>query len=78
MFEKMKVQIKELAKTAVYQAEEVLGSSKGKEKKALAIKYVTDRMPLPVLLKPFVTLLLSSFIDDAIEFAVEYMKSEEL
>lgn len=78
MLEKMKVKIKELAKTAVYKAEELLGSCKGKEKKAMAVKFVIEKLPLPALLKPFVNLLLSSFIDEAIELAVEYMKSEEL
>ena len=33
MFSKLKVKIKELAKTAVKLAEEKLGSNKGKEKK---------------------------------------------
>lgn len=78
MLGKIKVRIKELAKTAVYKAEEALGSSKGKEKKAMAIEFVINKLPLPVLLKPLVTLLFSKFIDEAVELAVEYMKSEEL
>lgn len=78
MLAKLKVKIKELAKTAVYRAEELLGSSKGQEKKDMAVNYVADKLPLPALIKPLVILLLSSFIDEAIELAVEYMKSEEL
>lgn len=78
MLMKMKVKIKELARTAVYQAEEMLGSSRGQEKKTMAIEYVLNKIPLPALFRPFVKILFSSFIDEAIELAVEYMKSEEL
>lgn len=74
MFKNLKVTIRKLAKTAVKKAEEKLGSSKGGQKKDIAIKYVIDNIPLPIWLKPFVRILLSSFIDDAIEFAVEYME----
>ncbi len=74
MFKKLKLKIKELAKTAVFYAEETLGSNKGKQKKEMAIKYVTDRLPVPAFLKPLISILLSSFIDEAIELAVEYME----
>lgn len=68
--------IKEQAKTAVLIAEKTLGSKKGKEKKEMAIKYITDHIPLPSIIKPLVILLLTSFIDDAVEFAVEYMEEK--
>ena len=77
MFDKLKETIKELAKTAVFKGEEALGSKKGQEKKEMAIKYVIDKIPLPAFLKPVISIFLSSFIDDAVELAVEYMKSEE-
>ena len=56
----------------------MLGSSKGQEKKAMAIEYVVSKISLPAFFRPFVRILFSSFIDEAIELAVEYMKSEEL
>lgn len=76
MFDKLKMNIKELAKTAVITAEEVLGSGKGREKKEMAIKYVVEKLPVPALLKPVISVLLSSFIDEAVEFAVEYMEEK--
>lgn len=74
MFDKVKSTIKELAKTAVIKAEEALGSNKGQEKKKMAIEYIIQKLPFPAFLKPVISFLFSSFIDDAIEFAVEYMK----
>lgn len=74
MFDNVKTAIKELAKTAVKKAEEALGSNKGQEKKKMAIKYIIDKLPVPFIIKPIIAFLFSSFIDDAIEFAVEYMK----
>lgn len=74
MFKKLKVKIKELAKTAVVYAENSLGSNKGKEKKKMAIEFVIGKLPVPAPLKPLCSILLSSFIDDAIELAVEYME----
>ena len=61
MFSNVKKQIKELAKNAVLAAEAQLGSGHGQEKKKMAIDYVS--------------ILLSSFIDDVVELAVGYMKS---
>ncbi len=69
MFKNLKTVIKELAKTAVIKAEEALGSSEGRQKKEMAVKYIINDIPVPAVLKPFVRILLSSFIDDAIEFA---------
>ena len=71
---KIKKTIIELAKTAVVTAEKALGSNKGKDKKRMAIKYVVANLPIPALLKPFISILFSSFIDDAIELAVQYME----
>ena len=78
MFSKLKETIKELAQTAVLKAEETLGSLKGQEKKAMAIKYIVNHIPVFAPLKPLISILLSTFIDNAVEFAVEYMKSEVL
>lgn len=74
MLNNLKVKIKELAKSAVVLAEKSLGSKAGKQKKQMAIDYVLEHIPVPVFIKPLISLLLSSFIDDAIEFAVEYME----
>ncbi len=78
MFNKLKETIKELAKTAVVKAEEALGSQKGQQKKDMAIKYIVNNIPVFAPLKPLISMLLSSFIDDAVEWAVKYMKSEVL
>ena len=74
MLNNLKKQIKELAKSAVVIAEKSLGSKMGQQKKQMAIEYVLNHIPLPIFIKPLISLLLSSFIDDAIEFAVEYME----
>ncbi len=78
MFDKLKETIKELAKTAVVKAEKTLGSRTGQQKKDMAIKYIVNNIPVFAPLKPLISMLLSSFIDDTVEFAVEYMKSEVL
>ena len=70
----LKKAIKESAKQAVIVAEKTLGSNKGKQKKEMAVNYVINHLPLPAFLKKIATLFLSSFIDDAIELAVEYME----
>ncbi len=74
MLNKLKPKIKELAKSAVVIAERTLGGNSGKQKKQMAIEYVLNHIPVPIFIKPLISLLLSSFIDDAIEFAVEYME----
>ena len=75
MFNNFKIKIKELAKSAVNNAEEILGSNKGTQKKELAIKYVVNNLPFSEFVKPFVAMLLSKFIDDVIEVSVTYMQS---
>lgn len=74
MFENLKKSIKELAKTAVVMAEKALGSEMGKQKKEMAVAYVVSRIPVPVPIRPLISLFFTSFIDDAVEFAVEYME----
>ena len=76
MFKNIKSQIKEIALTAVQIAEETLGSQKGKEKKEMAINYIVENIPVIAPFKKLIALLLSSFIDDAVEFAVQFMKGE--
>lgn len=73
MFKNIKSTIKEASITAVKLAESTLGSNKGKEKKAMAIEFIVSKIPVIAPLQKFVAILLSSFIDDAIEFAVQLM-----
>jgi len=75
MFSNIKNQIKELARNAVFVAEEELGSGKGQEKKALAIKYIVEHLPFSGFIKTVISILLSSFIDDVVEISVTYMKT---
>ena len=75
LFSTTKTKIKELAKNAVLVAEAELGSGKGQEKKKLAIEYVLKNLPISNFLKSIISILLSSFIDDAIEISVNYMKT---
>lgn len=75
MFKHLKEAVKQLAQSAVAIAENALGSSKGQEKKKMAIEYVISKLPVPNILKGFIAVLLSGFIDDSIEFAVQYMNS---
>lgn len=75
LFSKTKTKIKELAKNAVLVAEAELGSGKGQEKKKLAIEYVLKNLPISNFLKSIISILLSSFIDDAIEISVNYIKT---
>ena len=74
MFENIKSTIKEVSLTAVKMAEETLGSNKGKLKKAMAIEYVVSRIPVIPPFQKLIAMFLSSFIDDAIEFAVQLME----
>ena len=48
----------------------------GKQKKEMAIKFVIEKLPVPIVLKPIISIMFSSFIDEAIEFAVTYMKRQ--
>lgn len=75
MFDNLKSKIKEIAVAAVEFAEETLGSNKGKQKKEMAVQYIVSRIPVIQPFKTLIAMLLSSFIDDAVEFAVQYMKS---
>lgn len=75
MFDNLKSKIKEIAVAAVEFAEETLGSNKGKQKKEIAVQYIVSRIPVIQPFKTLIAMLLSSFIDDAVEFAVQYMKS---
>ena len=74
MFKNLKEKIKELAKIAVLEAETALGCENGKQKKTMAISYIINHLSMPLFFKPIFSLLLSSFIDEAVEFAVQYMK----
>lgn len=75
MFINLKSKITELAYTAVNMAEETLNSASGQQKKAAAIEYVVSMLPIVSPLKGLVSIILSKFIDEAVEKAVGYMKS---
>lgn len=75
MFKNIKESVKQLAQSAVAIAEKTLGSSKGQEKKKMAVEYVVSKLPFSPILKGFMAVILSGFIDDSIEFAVAYMNS---
>lgn len=74
MFKNIKEIIKKISIQAVKLAEEELGSNKGKEKKAMAIEYIVSNLPVAYPFNKLIGILLSSFIDDTIEFAVQYLK----
>lgn len=78
MFSNIKSTITELAYSAVTMTEQTLSSSTGQEKKAAAIDYIISMLPVVVPFKGLITLVLSKFIDEAVEKAVEYMKSVKI
>lgn len=75
MFCNLKNKITELAYSAVSMVEETLNTSSGQEKKEAAIDYIISMLPIPVILKNIVLVILSKFIDEAVENAVLYMKN---
>lgn len=75
MFKNLKNTITELAYAAVNMAEDTLESSSGQDKKAAAIEYIISMIPVVSPFKGIITLILSKFIDEAIEKAVLYLKS---
>ncbi|MCQ2789321.1 MAG: phage holin, LLH family [bacterium] len=77
MFKDIKENIKELAYSAVLMAEDTLSSEAGKVKKTAAVDYVISMLPISNIFKSIIRLLLNKFIDEAIEQAVEFMKSEK-
>ena len=75
MFINIKSKITELAYAAVSMAEETLDTAQGREKKSAAVDYVVSMLPLVAPFKGIISFVLSKFIDEAIEKAVEYMNS---
>lgn len=75
MFGNLKNTITELAYTAVSMAEETLNTATGKEKKSAVVEYIISMLPIIAPLKGITAMLLSKFIDEAVEKAVTYMKS---
>ena len=75
MFSNIKTTIKQLAKNAVLIAESELGSGNGKKKKEKAIEYIVSNLPFSALIKEIISILLSRFIDDAVEVSVQYLHS---
>ena len=75
MFVNIKSRITELAYAAVSMAEETLDTAPGREKKSAAIDYVVSMLPIVSPFKGIISFVLSKFIDEAVEKAVEYMNS---
>lgn len=75
MLGNLKNTITELAYAAVNMTEETLESSSGQEKKNAAIEYIISMLPVASPFKGIITVLLSKFIDEAVEKAVLYLKS---
>ena len=73
MFNNLKSTITELAYAAVNMAEETLDSATGQEKKTAAIEYIISMLPIISPFKGIISVVLSKFIDEAIEKAVGYM-----
>ena len=77
MFTGVKDKILALAKNAVVQVEEELKGEDGKNKKIAAIKYVVANLPVPAYLRFVLGVVLSVFIDSAVEIAVAYMNHRD-
>ena len=73
----MKNKILELAGQAVAMAEETLAGESGKQKKIAAVKYVVTHLPVPNPIRYILGVVLSVFIDSAVEVAVAYMNSRK-
>lgn len=73
MFTGLKNKILALAKNAVVEVEKELKGEDGKNKKIAAIKYVVANLPVPSYLRFILGVVLSVFIDSAVEIAVAYM-----
>lgn len=74
MFYNLKILIHEFAQTAVIEAEKLLESQAGKEKKAFAINFIVDNLPVPSFLRGVIKIVFSKVIDECIEFAVLKIK----
>ena len=75
MFNNLKNKITELAYASVNMAEETFESASGQDKKFAAIEYIVSMLPLITPLKQIIAVVLSKFIDESIEKAVEYMNN---
>lgn len=75
MLKKIKETITDLAYSAVSYAENALTTSSGQEKKRTAIAFVVNKLAVGSPFKPLLVFLLTNFIDEAIEQAVEYMNT---
>ena len=74
MFEIIKTIIPKLANEAVLKAEENLKGENGEIKKAAAIKFVVEHLPIKSSFKYIFGYFFGMFIDLAIEAAVAFMK----
>ncbi len=77
MFKNLKETIKDTAFSAVKNAEAVLTTASGKQKKEMAIRFVVSKLPIMQPFKSILVLCLSKFIDNAIEQAVICMKNSK-
>lgn len=77
MFKNLKKTITDLAYSAVNMAEQSIETKSGREKKEMAIEYVVSMLPILPPVKTIIVILLTKFIDEAVEKAVKYMKEVE-
>lgn len=75
MLGNIKSTITELAYAAVNMAEETLDSAGGQAKKSAAIEYIVSMLPVIAPFRSIIAVILSKFIDEAVEKAVGYMKN---
>ena len=78
MLEMFKNKILALAKQAVLKVEEELSGKDGRDKKIAAVKYVVSHLPVPDPLRYIFGIVLSVFIDSAVEISVAYMNNREI
>ena len=77
MLKTIRETIKETAYTAVRMAENELSSATGKEKKEKAIEFVVSKLPVMQPFKSIIAVLMSKFIDKAIEQAMKSVQYEQ-
>lgn len=74
----LKQKIKEIAKSAVLEAEISYGGGNGQAKKRMAIDFVLNALRLPAFVERIIGIFLGAFIDAAIETALCALKNNEI
>ncbi len=75
MLKKLKTQIDELARQAVYLAENTLTGDSYEKKREMALEFVVSNIPVCTPFKKIVAKILAKFIDEAIDIAFKCAKS---